>query len=162
MKRHTAIHHSVETIFSVLLFGVFILFLLLMIVFSANVYRTAVAGQEENYNLRTAQTYLITKFRQHDEPGNVCIEEFQGFQALSFQENIKDKDYKTYIYLQDGQLKELFTTPDSNASADMGTVIASLKIFDPEEASQDFYRIYMEDDNGASGTVFLHPGLPVD
>ena len=40
--------HPIDNIFTVVLLGFFLIFLLLMILFSTQAYRTAVAGNQEN------------------------------------------------------------------------------------------------------------------
>ena len=58
--------HSVSSLFSLLLFGVFVLFLILMLLFSARIYQQTVKQTDSDSELGTAATYLTTKFRQHD------------------------------------------------------------------------------------------------
>ena len=58
--------HSVDTIFVIILLGIFLVFMLMMLLFSSQAYRTAVEGNQENNNLYTASAYVTEKFRQHD------------------------------------------------------------------------------------------------
>ena len=58
--------HSVSSLFSLLLFGVFVLFLILMLLFSARIYQQTVKQTDSDSELGTAATYLTTKYRQHD------------------------------------------------------------------------------------------------
>lgn len=152
--------HSVENLFSVMLFGLFVLLLLLMLLFSTLVYRTAVEGADENNNLRTAQNYITTKFRQHDAEGMVFLETLQGQKALCFKDVIEDEEYITYIYLKDNELKELFTASRSDAPFDMGTALASLVSFEARQTEEGYFRITMEDARGARCVFLLHPGPP--
>lgn len=57
--------------FSLLLFGVFALFLMLMLLFSARVYQQTVRQTDSDSGLGTAITYLTTKFRQHDQADGI-------------------------------------------------------------------------------------------
>lgn len=160
MNRLRPRKHAIDSLFSLLLFGIFVLFLLFLLLFAAETYRSTVKGLDENQNLRTATSYLTTKFRQHDSQGDVSISNFQDMEALCFQDRINDKDYVTYIYLQGTDLKELFTMADSQASADMGTTLAQLAAFSVEETPEGYYKITMEDENGADACFLLHPGSP--
>lgn len=161
MNRSARKEHSVDLLFSILLFGIYVLFLLLMILFAAKAYQNAVKGTEENYNLRTAMSYLTVKIRQHDNGRDVFLGELQGTEALCLTDELDGETYTTYIYLYDGQLKELFTLDGSNVSLSMGTDIASLNSFILEETPEAFYRISMEDTNGITGSFLVHPGPPV-
>lgn len=161
MKQVQKHPHSIGSLFCVLLFGLFALFLLLLVVFSARAYRAAARDMDTGTNLGTAADYLVTKFRQHDSEENLSLREFRGQQALCFTDVIEGQEYHTYIYLQDGRLKELFTASGSAASPDMGTPIASLSEFSTEETDGGFYRITMKDENGIQSSFLLHPGSPL-
>ena len=50
--------HSVSSLFSLLLFGVFVLFLILMLLFSARIYQQTVKQTDSDSELGTAATYL--------------------------------------------------------------------------------------------------------
>ena len=152
--------HSVDTIFSVLLFGLFSLMLLLLILFSAQSYRVSVQDLEENQNLHTAMTYVTTKVRQHDGEGDVYLDSIENLPALCLNDEIDGTIYTTYIYLDDSQLRELFTVPGASVSASLGTSIAELSSFQIEETAQGFLKLYMEDFNGNSGELLLHPASP--
>lgn len=160
MNRSARKDHSVDLLFSIFLFGMYVLFLLLMLLFSARAYQQAVKGTEENYNLRTAMSYLTVKIRQHDNGQDVSLTDFHGTEALCLMDEIEGTEYAAYIYLYDGQLKELFTTAGSTASLSMGTNIASLDSFIIEETPEGFYRISMEDTSGAAASFLIHPGAP--
>lgn len=160
MNRTARKDHSVDLLFSILLFGMYVLFLLLMLLFAAKAYQNAVKGTDENYNLRTAMSYITVKIRQHDNGQDVFLGDLQGTEALCLTDTIDEEIYTTYIYLYDGQLKELFTPEGSMASLSMGTTIASLNSFLIEETPEKFYRISMEDTNGATGSFLIHPGAP--
>lgn len=49
--------HSVSSLFSLLLFGVFVLFLILMLLFSARIYQQTVKQTDSDSELGTAATY---------------------------------------------------------------------------------------------------------
>ena len=64
MKLQKNNSHSVSSLFSLLLFGIFALFLMLMLLFSARVYQQTLKQTEANDSLGTATAYLTTKFRE--------------------------------------------------------------------------------------------------
>ena len=101
--------HSVSSLFSLLLFGVFVLFLILMLLFSARIYQQTVKQTDSDSELGTAATYLTTKFRQHDRGDEIFSGSLDDIPALCFRDDIKEKEYITYIYLKNDSLMELFT-----------------------------------------------------
>ena len=162
MNRTKPRSHSIDILFSLLLFGMFVLFILMMLVFSAQTYKASVKGLEENNNLHTAAVYLTTKFRQHDTENSVKLTDFQGSPALCLSDTIDGEEYVTYIYLQDKELKELFTVQGSAATAEMGMPVAELEGFAIAETPEGFYQITMESSDGAHSRLLLHPGTPAD
>ena len=160
MNPKASVKHSIDAVFAVLLFGLFTLLLLMLLLFSAEVYRSSVRGRQENQNLHTAMTYVTTKIRQHDGNGDVFFGELEEIPALCLYDHIDGKRFTTFIYLDDSKLRELFTVPGASVSAELGTVIADLKQFHIEEIGNGFLKLYMEDLDGNSGELLLHPSVP--
>ncbi|MGI6069640.1 MAG: DUF4860 domain-containing protein [Blautia sp.] len=162
MRHFTRREHPMDSLFSFLLFGIFVLLLLLMILFSAQAYQASMDGLEENSNLRTSMAYLTTKVRQHDEPDALWIGTLEDMDALCFKDVLSGKEYITYIYLDGMELKELFTAASTVPSPSMGTVIVELKAFLPRETADGFWDIYIEDTKGNDGSLLLHPQGPTN
>lgn len=154
LKKNTG--HSISSLFSLLLFSVFALFLMLMLLFSARVYQQTVKQTDSDSGLGTAITYLTTKFRQHDQADGIFSGSLDDIPALCFRDTLKGKDYITYIYLKDGNLTELFTVADSQASASAGTSISQLSDFQAENLDNGFYRISLKSATGISAHFLLH------
>lgn len=152
--------HPIDNLFTIALLGLFLIFLLMMLLFSAQAYRTAVAGTQVNNNLYTASAYITAKFRQHDSSETISIDTLGGSPALCMTDTVNDTPYVTYIYLKDQRLKELFTAAGNTPSAQMGTDIASLNDFQIEQESGDFYRITLEDSDGNRSSLVLHSSAP--
>ena len=152
--------HPIDNLFTIALLGLFLIFLLMMLLFSAQAYRTAVAGTQVNNNLYTASAYITAKFRQHDSSETISIDTLGGSPALCMTDTVNDTPYVTYIYLKDQHLKELFTAAGNTPSAQMGTDIASLNDFQIEQESGNFYRITLEDSDGNRRSLLLHSGAP--
>ena len=152
--------HSIDAVFSVLLFGIFSLMLLLLILFSAETYRVSVKNLEENQNLHTAMTYITTKLRQHDGQADISLGEIEGIPALCLQDTLEEKTYTTYIYLHNQELKELVAVPEAVVSIDLGTTIAELWDFRITETEGGFFQVFMEDFEHRHSEVLLHPTPP--
>ena len=132
MKKTAPTSHPISGLFSLLLFGLFVLFLLIMLLFSA------------------------TKFRQHDVQDGIFTDELNDIPALCFRDTINNQDYITYLYLDDGRLKELFTADGSSAQANAGTAIASLSDFQIEENANGFYHVFLQSTAGDISEFYLH------
>ena len=62
-------NHIVDVLFVLALFVVFTLSALVLVILGANVYRQTVSYMDENYEARTAYSYLTEKVRQNDVYG---------------------------------------------------------------------------------------------
>ena len=159
--------HPIQQLSSLLLFVVFVLFLLPILILSAGAYKTSVEAENLNNNLYTASNYITTKFRQYDMPSGdnrkeISRTELQGLTALSFAEEINGVHYRTWLYLLDGQLKELYAQDAAEGLPDvsMGMTIADLNRFDFNETEDGFYWFTLEDAGGVQSRFCLHAGAP--
>lgn len=156
MKNKSSSAHPIAELASLVLFGIFILFLLLMLLFSARIYQQTVQNTNAEITLGTAVSYITTKFRQHDMKDGIFCSTLDGLSALCFRDTLNDQEYITYIYFDQSNLKELFTQNDSAASASAGTTIAELSDFQVTESSPGFYYLELEDSEGNEQTFYLH------
>ena len=154
MKKRLIARHPVAELASLLLFGIFVLFLLLMLLFSARIYQQTVKNTNAENTLGTAVSYLTTKFRQHDTVNGIFTGKLDNLSALCFRDTLNDQDYITYIYLDQGNLKELFTSDSSSANASAGTTIAQLSDFQISESRPGFYSFELKDSEGNKETIW--------
>ena len=129
---------------------------LIMLLFSAQIYQQSIKKADSETDLGTISSYITTKFRQHDVQDGIFTDELNDIPALCFRDTINNRDYITYLYLDDGSLKELFTASGSSAQANAGTVIASLSDFQIEEKGNGFYYIFLQSTVGNTSEFFLH------
>lgn len=156
MKKKNSFNHPVAELSSLLLFGVFVLFLLLMLLFSARIYQQSINNTNSESTLGTAVSYIAEKFRRHDTAGGIYISELEDVSALCFLDTINDQDYITYLYLDQGKLKELFTPKDSSAGVSAGTAIAELSDFEIDKNSQGFFHLTLKTSTGKTEEFYLH------
>lgn len=156
MKKISKTEHPVSALFALLLFAVFVLFLFLMLLFSARVYRNTLENSQSETALGTASAYITTKFRQHDTNGSIFTGDLGGTASLCFRDTLNGQNYITYIYLDNGNLKELFTPETSGASASAGTSVASLDDFNVQDQGNGFYLITLRSTAGTVLEFYLH------
>ena len=156
MKKSSQSSHPVAGLFSLLLFGLFVLFLLIMLLFSARIYQQTIRRSESETDLGTVSSYIATKFRQHDSPNGIFTDTLNNLPALCFRDSLNGQDYITYLYLDNGDLRELFTADGSSAQANAGTAIAALKDFQIEKKENGFYFIFLQSTAGDTTEFYLH------
>lgn len=96
--------HVIDLIFPLSLFFVFISSCVIVIILSFHVYKETIDLEQVNYESRTALSYIVQKIHQNDTSQAVSLCQKEKRDVLV----IKDQNYVTYIYEDDGYLKELF------------------------------------------------------
>ena len=99
--------HTISGAFVFLLLGIFAIFSTLMVLMSAKAYRGTVDSSATNNSIRVASSYIRTMLRSDDESGTLKIEDVDGIQTITMENDWGDI-YVTYIYLYDGWLREWF------------------------------------------------------
>jgi hypothetical protein len=110
----------VNTLFTMLLFLVFVLCALFTVLIGGRVYENINNRTESTYRSDVALSYIANKVRQQDEAGMVDIAEKEGISVLQLKQEINDSTYMTEIYYEDGKLWELFSDEASNISLSDG------------------------------------------
>lgn len=160
MKTTIRRKHSMDSLFVLILLGLFILFLLILLLFSVKAYQASVNGTKENNGIRTAMSYVTTKVHQHDSPDLVFTRYVEDLPALCLKDTINGKEYVTYIYLDQQDLKELFVSSESTPSRQMGTTLCHLQSFQIDVLENELFHIQFTDPEHHFGELFLKPGFP--
>lgn len=109
-----------DSLFVLLLFGVFAVCILSVLLTGADAYRKLSQRDRQSYAQRTATQYLATRVRQADRMGDVSIRSFDGQDTLVFTEIIDSMEYETLVYCYDGYLRELFVAAGGDFSPQDG------------------------------------------
>ena len=110
MKRNQAqTGQGVNLLFTMLLFLVFVLCALFTVLFGSRVYENINTRMEQNYTGSVALNYIANKVRQGDRAGAVQVVEIDGTQVLELTQQVGELSYHTWLYYQDGGIRELFT-----------------------------------------------------
>lgn len=120
------------SLFTLLLFLVFVLCALFTIMIGSRVY----AGIQEKDNAifyrDTSVSYIKNKIRQADRAGQIAVRDMEGVSVLCITDtalSTESAEYVTYIYARDGWLMELFTSTDSGL-----TLADGIPVMECEEA----------------------------
>ena len=105
--------HHMEDLLALLLFGVFAACILSVLLTGADAYRRLTVRDDASCDRRTAAQYLSTKIRQGDRLGGVTVEHLGGEPTLALSEDVEGETYVTWIYVEDGYLRELFSAADA-------------------------------------------------
>lgn len=114
---------AVGTLFTMLLFLVFVLCALFTVLTGGKVYENISTRMDQTYTGSVALQYVANKVRQGDLTGQVSIRDIEGTPVLELVEDIDGEDYLTWIYYLDGSIRELFTFSDSGLTLQDGLEI---------------------------------------
>lgn len=118
---------NMTAVWSLLVFALFALCLLLTVLTGAKAFRQTVYSTEEASDRRTKIQYLSAKVRQGQNP---VLEDFGGCEALAFRQEIDGRDYVTYVYCQEGWLRELFCAEGAALSPSDGEKVIPVEAFE--------------------------------
>lgn len=157
MKRNKQIFqsHMTDFLFIITLFGVFTVSALFAVVIGANVYRSTTQQMDANYSKRTATAYITEKVRQHDTTDSMEIQTIDGICCLIFHETFNDEAYSTYIYADDGYLKESFVKDTLGFSSDYGENILEIRDFSIASVSDNTLSMSITDINGNTTHAYI-------
>ena len=128
MKKQT--QHNRQTmnlLFTMLLFLVFVLSALFTVLIGGKVYENINSRVEENYSGQVVLNYVANKVRQNDKADSIAVRDIEGTAVLELAQEINGISYVTWIYYMDGSVRELFT----NAGSGLG-LADGLEIIDSQ------------------------------
>lgn len=128
MKRE---HGSSLGYYTIGIAALFLAGFLLLVIFGAQSYRSAAAGQNENMRSRALLSYIATCIRSNDAENAVSVVSTEEGQLLSVTDT--ETGYALYIYLHDGDLVEEFVPAGRAPSPDDAEVIGQTDTFEITE-----------------------------
>ena len=103
----------INTLFTMLLFLVFVLCALFTVLIGGKVYENVASRTEDNYTGSVALNYVANKVRQGDMADSISVTDIEGIPVLQMKQEIEGDSYITWIYYKDGSVRELFTDTES-------------------------------------------------
>lgn len=151
--------HIVSGAFVFLLLGVFAVFSTLMVLLSAQFYRTSVDQTRVHNERRVLCSYLMNVVRGNDVADAVRVTQIDGIDVLALGLEEDGERYETRIYCYDGALRELFTDAAQPFEPEYGEVICQARRFTP---SLKDGLLEMRAQDGAGEEHLLHVALHGD
>ena len=147
--------HSMDTVFVLILFAVFVITALFISTSGALAYKNAVSQMETRFNRQTCISYITAKLRANNEAGKISIGELDGISALCITDTIGDEKYVTYIYQCDGMVREMFCNADISLDPNTGSALTEAKAL---EFSRDgnLFTVSLTDNDDNVITVYVN------
>ena len=147
--------HSMDTVFVLILFAVFVITALFISTSGALAYKNAVSQMETRFNRQTCISYITAKLRANNETGKISIGELDGISALCITDTIGDEKYVTYIYQCDGMVREMFCNAEISLDPNTGSALTEAKAL---EFSRDgnLFTVSLTDNDDNVITVYVN------
>ena len=157
MKFRNGHHHMFDLLFILALFCVFAASGLFIVIIGSKVYKSTINQMQDNYQTRTSLSYVCEKIRQNDTKNALSIETINHTTVLVLTQNYEDTPIKTYIYQQEGFLKELFITENQIPDLSSGQNIMEIEDFEIEKIEPHLYHFISTDTSGRTTDIYLSP-----
>lgn len=145
----------VDALFLLMVFGIFLVCALFVVLFGAKIYKNTVKQSSDSFFERTCYTYITEKIRQNDNSSGVEISDNKGSSVIMLTKNYNGNDYVTYIFLDNGYLKEYTASKESTFNPNAGTEIIALNTFEAKKCNKNLYEFHLSDDNGNQSDFFV-------
>lgn len=153
MNSSSQYRHVIDLVFPITLLFVFAASALMVLILSAHIYGTTTHRFQTNAEKYGALNYISEKLRQNDIYGGIHIEELDGVACLALDSEYHDQAYTTYIYAQDGYLRELFARSDIPITLHSGQSIMTLASLSIEHIDDQLIRITVTDEDGRTESL---------
>lgn len=121
MKRNN--QHSIDFVFVLLLFCLLSMCSLAVVYIGSQVYTATVNTMENHYSMTTANDYILEKTRQNLAYQQIEIQTIDDIDVLCLHESYDQNQYTTYIYVYQGQLRELLIAQGTAFQKENGEAI---------------------------------------
>ena len=149
---------TAEILFVIALFFLYTICTLLLSVMVADAYSRGAERSERNYNMRTSVLYLTEKVRQTTgAEGEISVRQTGEGDALVLGMLVESEQYETWIYVEDGYLREVLLLQGADISPGIGQKIMPLSSLVLELGPEGLLQISVTDQTGEiyDGKVFL-------
>lgn len=146
--------HTIDIVFPMIVLLLFCSCALAVALEGAGIYEKTAAGFQKNYTARTAITYLQEKIRECGDISRVELRELDDRQVLILSSTYGKEEYATYIYMDQGKMKELFIKDEAVPHLEAGQELMSLDSFQVTKESENLFkfRIFVD---GQEETTFV-------
>lgn len=144
-----------DTVLVMLLFFLFASTAFILILLGIKQYKLTADAMNDNYEVRTATSYVTEKIRQNDTDLGIRVEDLNGIDALAMSEELEGNLYTTYIYYYDGYLRELFVSSDSVFDIESGQPIIEIGNMHIESLSDTSLVLTLTSTKGEDSVLYL-------
>lgn len=151
----TNIIHKLDSLFILLIFGVFAVVSLLLVAIGAGMYQRVVDHMQVNNQVRSSLSYVAGKIRSNDVSGAVTLQTVNGLDAICIRQT-DENGVSDYIYYYNGEIKEQSLLDGVTFNPEAGDTIAKVNSFEMEYEN-GLYTFTAADLSGKETSIALNP-----
>lgn len=148
--------HAADAVFSLVLFCVFALSMLLVLMSGVGAYQDIRSASENGYSENTCISYISSKVHHNLAADSIYLSEVAGEPAIALDEEIDGEIFVTYIYYYDGYVKELFTIKGSDFPAESGFDVLQVNSFSFDITSDGLLYVTCTGTAGGTAQTYLN------
>lgn len=137
----------------IVLLSILLLFVgtaLAVVMVGASSYKLIGNDMKSNFGVRTPIAYIATKVRQSDRLDAIRVENLEGTSALVLEETIEGISYETWIYANQGQMREIYIEKGTPIGLSDGMEILEVGGLEVVLDTEGLLQIQVEDLEGRS------------
>jgi len=146
---------AIDTFFILALLALFAITSFFVIIIGARQYHSIADQMTQNYETRTAASYLFEKFNQNDVAGSVSVTDLDGIPSIALTQNINNQTYTTYIYAYEGYLREATVSEGTELTPAYGQKIIEAASLDIKACSNHLYCFTLTDTYGNICPIYI-------
>lgn len=164
-KKNNGSQHNITGIFIFFLIGLFAVLSITLTVIGVRAYNRVSSSSVKNSESQIALSYILNKIHSNDSLSSaeddassfVSVKNLNGMEVLCLGESGDWGTYWTYIYYNDGALRECYTSADEDFASmmDAGSVICELKSIEMNQESSSLIRITATQPDGQSQSLYI-------
>lgn len=144
--------HKIETGFIVLLFALFFTAVVAALLLAISFYRKIVILGNENDKMRGTTAYIREIIHQNDSYDGISISKYYGLPCIRI---VQEEGYLMYLYVEGGQLRQLYLKESAQVDVKDGQGILDLNAIKFKEISPDLLKIECTDALGQQTETFI-------
>lgn len=154
-KRNKSI---VDMLFLLALFGVFLISALFIVLFGARIYKKTANDMDTNFTARTSVAYITEKIHRNDIATGISVENDDAGSMLALHQFTDYGSYITYLYYDNGYLREITLSEDMPLDKAAGTEVLELNAFSVEAVYPGLYKFHVTDTENNETTFYVSSG----
>lgn len=152
-ERNNRNHGMSEVLLMLLLLSAFAVSALIIVMIGANAYQSISMDKAYNAEVRIPFSYITNKVHQSDRSDAVKLLDFDGTRVLILSSTESDATYDTWIYVYEGQLREVTVAAGTDLALADGIAVMPVHDFQMRLDGQRMLVLTSQDASGRALSV---------